>query len=248
MPRGEAARAAGLPMIVHATGLREAKASLRAGASLLVHSVWDEPVDDEFLALARQAGAYYCPTLTVAGGYHEMYEAIGAGTAPVVDDPNGCVDPRTLARLAEAAGIDARRIDATRRERTAASLGPRERTMAENLKRVHQAGIPVAMGTDAGNPLTLHGVAVYAEMEAMQAAGLKPMEVLVAATRDAARAMGRGEDLGTIEPGKLADLLVVDANPVEDVAAMRSLRLVVRGGVVRAVEELRPLPDDSPDR
>jgi len=245
---GEEARAQGLPLIVHATGLREAKAALRAGASLLVHSVWDLPVDDEFLDLAREAGTYYCPTLTVAGGYHEMYEAIGAGRSPAIDDPNGCVDPETRARLAEAAEIDASRIDATRRKRTAASLGPRERTMSDNLKRVHAAGIPIAMGTDAGNPLTLHGISVYAEMEAMQQAGLTPMEVLVAATRDAATAMGRGGDLGTIEAGKLADLLVVGANPAEDVANMRSLRLVVRGGVVRAVEELRPLPNRSPDR
>jgi len=64
------------------------------------------------------------------------------------------------------------------------------------------------MGTDAGNPLTLHGPAVYAEMEAMQAAGMSPSDVLVASTRTAALAMGRLEEIGTIEAGKVADLLV----------------------------------------
>ena len=111
--------------------------------------------------------------------------------------------------------------------------------MDQNLKRVHDAGIPVAMGTDAGNPLTLHGPSVYAEMEAMQTAGLTPSEVLVTATRGAAMAMNRLEDLGTIEQGKVADLLIVEADPAEDIANLRRLRFVVRGGVVRSIDELR---------
>ncbi|HEX6203208.1 MAG TPA: amidohydrolase family protein, partial [Thermoanaerobaculia bacterium] len=122
----------------------------------------------------------------------------------------------------------------------AARLAAGRRVADENLLRVHRAGIPVALGTDAGNPLTLHGPAVYAELEAMQAAGMTPAEVLVAATRNAARAMNR-PDLGTLAPGQAADLLVLAADPAADVAAFRRLTHVVRGGVLRAVEELRPL-------
>jgi imidazolonepropionase-like amidohydrolase len=96
------------------------------------------------------------------------------------------------------------------------------------------------MGTDAGNPLTLHGPSVYAEMEAMHAAGLSPMEVIVASTRGGAQAMGRSEEIGTLEKGKGADLLVLDADPTRDVRAFRRLRYVVRGGVVRTPEELQP--------
>ena len=113
------------------------------------------------------------------------------------------------------------------------------RTMAENLMRVHRAGIPVAMGTDAGNPLTLHGPAVYAEMEAMQKAGMTPPDVLVAATRNPARAMGREAPIGTVEPGKLADLLVVGADPPATSRTCAPGRWVVRGGVVRSLEELK---------
>ncbi len=97
------------------------------------------------------------------------------------------------------------------------------------------------MGTDAGNPLTLHGPSVYAEMEAMQAAGLTPLQVLVASTRGGARAMGREKDFGTVEKGKQADLLIVGADPTKDVANLRKVRWVVRGGVVRGIEELRAL-------
>jgi imidazolonepropionase-like amidohydrolase len=80
---------------------------------------------------------------------------------------------------------------------------------AGNLKRVSDAGIPIAMGTDAGNPFTLHGPSIYAEMEAMETAGLTPMQVLVSATQGGSRAMAREKTLGTLEKGKAADLLVV---------------------------------------
>ena len=111
--------------------------------------------------------------------------------------------------------------------------------MGTNLLRVARAGIPVAMGTDAGNPLTLHGPAVYAEMETMQRDGMRPMEVIVAATRGGARAMGRDAEFGTVEAGKAADLTIVGADPTRDVANLRRVRWVVRGGVVRSLAELR---------
>ena len=110
---------------------------------------------------------------------------------------------------------------------------------AANLKRVADAGIPIAMGTDAGNPLTLHGPSVYAEMDAMQAAGLTPMQVLVASTRGGSLAMGAESVTGTIEKGKSADLLVLSADPTKDIANLRKVRFVMRAGVLRPVETLR---------
>ncbi len=241
---GRAARAAGLPLIVHATGLREAKVALEAGASMLVHSVDDAPLDREFLDRARANGTVYCPTLTVGRGYLRLDRAAIEGRAPAVDDPNGCVDPETLAKVASTAGLSelarAQGLGAAEIAGDEAALSRRERQMAENLVAVHRAGIPIAMGTDAGNPLTLHGPAVYAELEAMEAAGLSPMEVLEAATRGGARALGRGDELGTIEKGKAADLLVLGADPTRSAKAFRSVELVVRGGVVHRVEDLRP--------
>jgi imidazolonepropionase-like amidohydrolase len=78
-------------------------------------------------------------------------------------------------------------------------------------------------------------------MEAMQAAGMSPIEVLVASTRGGAHALGRDADLGTLEKGKAADLIVLDADPVADIRNLRRLRYVMRGGVLRTVDELRPL-------
>lgn len=226
----EEARRAGIPLIVHATNLWAAKDALRAGAALLVHSVEDVPVDDEFLRLAREAGTIYTPTLTVYAGYVRL--ARRDTTLPGV--PMACVDPDTRAKLALNATLPARPAPAAGLD---AWLDRTRGITHENLRRVHAAGIPVAMGTDAGNPLTLHGVSVYDEMEAMADAGMTPMEVLVASTRNGARAMGRG-DVGTLEPGKHADLLVLDADPLAEVRNLRAVRLVVRGGEVWTREEL----------
>ena len=230
MAAGEEARKAGIPLIVHATGLREAKSALQAGAKMLVHSVWDQPVDEEFIQLARRNGAIYCPTLTVADGYSRMSSSALSGIAPAVDDPGGCVDAQTLAHLAETPQAGAGKVDPKAAERGASRNEERRRIMAVNLMKAHEAGITLAMGTDAGNPLTLHGPSVYAEMEAMQAAGLSPMEVLVASTRGGAQAMGRDKDLGTVESGKMADLLIVAADPSGAVANLRQVRYVVRAG------------------
>jgi imidazolonepropionase-like amidohydrolase len=227
---GEEARKAGLPLIVHATGLAEAKVALRAGARLLVHGVGDLPVDDEFIALARASGAVYCPTLTVLDGYVRMADAVRTRQAPAIDDPNGCVDGTIRARLEATARVDPAKVDAARAEARKARATRTAEVGRANLKRVHEAGIPVAMGTDAGNPLTPHGPSVYAEMEAMQASGLTPMQVLVASTRGGARAMGLQDEIGTVETGRAADLLVLSADPTADIAHMRRLRFVMRGG------------------
>jgi imidazolonepropionase-like amidohydrolase len=105
------------------------------------------------------------------------------------------------------------------------------------LKRVHDAGIPVALGTDAGNPLTLHGASVFMELEAMQAAGLAPQDVLVAATRNAAQAAGL-DSVGTVTAGSVADLVVLDADPLADIRNVRRIALVVRRGETYTRREL----------
>src|SRR5213596_2322722 len=180
---GDEARKVGLPLIVHATGLWEAKDALRAGARILVHSVWSGPVDEEFLTLARRQGTIYVPTLTVPDGYRQ----VAARRFDSELQPLACVDPATRVKaLATDTVARAQRLSAAvvteRATRTARNLAQ----ALANLKRVHDAGIPVAFGTDAGNPLTLHGASVFMELEAMQAAGLKPVDVLRAATRTAA--------------------------------------------------------------
>jgi imidazolonepropionase-like amidohydrolase len=233
---GREAKAVGLPMIVHATGLREAKVAVDAGAKVLVHSVDDKPVDEEFIRLMKEHGTIYCPTLTVRDGYWRMYDSVKSGKPPEVDDPQHGVDSLTLAHVASSARVGADLLAGRRIPSDSARAVPR-RIMAANLMRVYREKIPIAMGTDAGNPLTLHGPSVYAEMEAMQKAGMPAMAVLVAATRGGADAMGRLMGFGTLEPGKGGDLLVLSADPLRDVTNLRRLTYVGRGGVVRRVNQ-----------
>ena len=235
---GEAARAAKLPLIVHATDLDAAKAALRAGAQLLVHSVDDKPLDDEFIALAKQQGTIVTPTLTVVSGYVRMFESALGHTAPAIDDPNHCVDAATRAKVASTAKLDAGPVNVERLQAFAKRTADGQAIAAANLARLVAAGIPIATGTDAGNPLTLHGPAIYAEMEAMQKAGMTPMQVIVASTAIAARAARLDEVTGTIEKGKDADLLILGADPTKDVANFCKVRSVMRGGVIRGVDEL----------
>jgi imidazolonepropionase-like amidohydrolase len=108
-----------------------------------------------------------------------------------------------------------------------------------NLRKVWDAGITVVMGTDAGNIGTLHGPAVFREMAMMVQAGLTPLEVLRSATANGARALGMEDQVGAIAPGRLADLVVLDADPLEDIGNSSRIRLVVKGGAV-VVEDAEP--------
>ena len=238
---GIEARKRELPLIVHATGLVEAKAALRAGANVLVHSVEDVPVDAEFLDLAHKNGTIVIPTLTVLDGYVKMYRGAADHKIPSIDDPNKCVDHATMVNVAETASVDATSFTPARMARIEARAKTFTEITRKNLKTLADNGIPIATGTDAGNPLTLHGPAIYAEMDAMQSSGMQPVDVVIASTATAARAMGIDKQTGTIEKGKDADLLVLAADPTKDVANFRKIRYVARAGVLRAIDDLSAL-------
>jgi imidazolonepropionase-like amidohydrolase len=170
-----------------------------------------------------------------------MFRGVVDRKAPSVDDPNGCVDRATLAKVAETATLDAALAPPDRMAARQQRADRFTRVTRANLKTLIDAGIPISTGTDAGNPLTLHGSAIYAEMEAMQASGMTPMQVIVASTATASRAMGLDKQVGTIEKGKDADLVVVAGDPSLDVANFRKIRYVVRSGVVRTIADLHQL-------
>ena len=104
--------------------------------------------------------------------------------------------------------------------------------MLRNLRAVADAGIPIVMGTDAGNIGTLHGPSVFREMALMHQAGLTPLEVLRAATVNGARAMHRDREIGTIAPGRLADFVVLDADPTASVENLSRIHRVVKDGTL----------------
>jgi hypothetical protein len=99
---------------------------------------------------------------------------------------------------------------------------------------MHRAGVDFLAGTDMGpNTPVVPGAGLHDELELLVESGFTPMEALQSATRNPARYLGKLADMGTIEPGKLADLVLLDANPLEDIRNTRKVRLVVlRGRII----------------
>jgi imidazolonepropionase-like amidohydrolase len=212
---------AAVRVAVHATQLEVARAAVEAGADVLVHSVDDRPVDDAFVNLLLEHDVVYTTTLVV----HEGYDEVLGQDVELSDVEKAWGDPEVTATWEDLAKLpDGRAPPKRQRGRT-------NPVMLANLKKLQQAGVCVAAGTDAGNIGTLHGPSFHRELELMRDAGLSPAEILRAATFGSARAMGREAELGTLEKGKLADLLVLDADPLADVVNLRRIRRVVKGGV-----------------
>jgi len=225
----EAAHAAGVPLAVHATELEVAKASLRAGADFLVHSVGDAPVDDEFIALMKKNHALYCPTLFVIMGYQfALSNAWRATEAEArLADPEILRTMHDLDRIPK--DLLPQRVVKAIEEGKVPKLSA---VMAANLRTVWEAGIPVALGTDAGNIGTLHGPSVFREMELMHQAGLTSLQVLRSATVNGARALRMESEVGVIAPGKLADLVILDGDPIADLSNLSHAYRVIKNGQV----------------
>ena len=98
------------------------------------------------------------------------------------------------------------------------------------FKKLHSAGVNIAAGTDSGTPGVVIGKGLHKELELMVEAGISPMEAIVAGTRNAANNLGKGSELGTIEPGKLADIIAVSGDPLKDIRDTREIKLVIKDG------------------
>lgn len=104
---------------------------------------------------------------------------------------------------------------------------------AANLRRFVQAGGKVALGTDYAGYICKFDLGMpITEMELMQAAGMTPMQIIVAGTKHAAHVCNLDHELGTIEPGKIADVIVVEGNPLDDIHALTNVRIIIHNGEV----------------
>jgi imidazolonepropionase-like amidohydrolase len=232
---GDAAHAAGKRLAVHATELVVAKAALRAGADYLVHGVFDQPVDEEFIALAKQNDALLCPTLFVMGGYVLALSNSWNATP----EESARADPEILAAMDDLGEMPKDRIPPRLAKliEKPPQVAPPAVAM-QDLRRLVDAGVDVVMGTDAGNIGTLHGPSIHREMKLMVEAGLTPLEVLRSATVNGARALGLAGRVGEVEAGLLADLVILDADPLADIGNLAKVHRTIKGGVVYDPEVL----------
>jgi len=100
------------------------------------------------------------------------------------------------------------------------------------LNKLFNIGVKIALGTDSGAPGVSIGKAVHKELELMVEAGLSPKEAIIAGTKNAAENLGKGSELGTIEEGKLADIIAVAGNPLEEISTSRNIKLVIKDGKI----------------
>ncbi len=232
---GDAAHEAGKKLAVHATELLVAKAALRAGADYLVHSVFDQAVDDEFIALAKQNSVMYSPTLFVMQGYSLALSNQWRATPEELER----ADPEILAAMDDLNDMPAdKRPERVRKLMAKPPAQTAPIVAMTNLRKLMDAGITIVMGTDAGNIGTLHGPSIHREMWLMEASGLTPLEVLRTATTNGAEVLGLEGEIGAIAPGMIADLVIVDADPLADIGNLARVHRTLRDGVVYDPEEL----------
>jgi imidazolonepropionase-like amidohydrolase len=213
-----------LRMAVHIFYLSDARATLEGGADFIGHSVRDVPVDAAFATALKARDVCYCPTLT-----REVSTFVYESTPPWTNDAffTKGVSGDIVKQLSDPGR------QAEVRASPAYKLGQQYKAGLEvakkNLKALVDQGVRIAMGTDTGPPARFQGFFEHLEMEMMVDSGLTPMQVLMSATGDAARCH-RNNDLGVIAEGRVADLLVIGANPAENIRNLRSIEQVWMGG------------------
>jgi imidazolonepropionase-like amidohydrolase len=225
----------GLKAYVHAPILKDAKDVLLAGADGLVHGIISEPVDDEFITLMKKNPAVYITT-------HAIFEA--AADIALWARREAAFDERGLiAKDVFEVGMSPANVKQWEaRLDNLAHLKERLPVLRANLKKVSDAGILVVAGSDTSSAGSgtgvLLGLASQMELTLLVEAGLTPMQAIRAATINAARMIGREKDLGTVEAGKLADLVILGADPLADIGNVRRIDRVVKGGVIYDPAEL----------
>jgi len=230
----EEARRASIPLYVHAINLSEYRLALPLRPRAIVHGFEDAlPEGDTLLPDLAERGVFVVPTLSLFESFVRFDDHREGLDDKVL---RGSVPAFLLERMNRPEFIreekerfrQVARMDVYPWVRRALPL------FKMNTRKMHEAGLRIAVGTDAGGPVgyNFQGYNTPRELELLVEAGLTPMEAIVAATRTGAELLGAQDRLGTIEPGKLADLLILEANPLEDIRSIRSIDKVILGGAV----------------
>jgi imidazolonepropionase-like amidohydrolase len=212
----------GMRVAVHLFYLDDAKGVLDAGADLIAHSIRDKDVDDAVIAMLKRRSVCVCPTLM-----REVSTFVYESTPAWFADPFFLqhADAQAVAQLKEPARQEQMR-NSKSAQRYKVALDQANR----NLKKLSDAGVMIAMGTDTGPPARFQGYFELMELEMMAKAGLTPRQVIASATRDAARCMKLDREVGTLEAAKWADFVVLNGDPLADISNTRKIDAVYVAG------------------
>ena len=213
----------GLRAAVHIFYLKDAQAAVDSGVDLIAHSIRDQDVPAAFVNVLKTKHIAYIPTLTRDLSVF-VYE-----TRPAFFDEPFFLRGGTLYREQVDQLIKPANQEKVRGDKQAQAIKPAMEQGMKNLKILSAGGVQIAMGTDRGaadTPGRWQGYFEHVELEYMVKAGMTPMQAIVAATAGAAQAMKLDSQVGTIERGKVADLLVLNANPLDDIRNTRGIQSV----------------------
>ncbi len=219
----EEAHAQNLPLAVHTGDARDVTDAVEIGAASVEHGSWRDELPDHLLERMAAQGVYLDPTLAVAEAYSQYF----SGRADALN--NSLVEQVLPARMLKGtrefmqAG---KGVDAGKAEIFTHAL----EQARNNLVRAWKAGVPLVMGTDAGNPLVFHGPAMHRELQLWVDAGIPAWVALEAATGNAAKLLRADKQMGTLRKGLDANLLLIDGNPLIDITATERISLVVFKG------------------
>jgi imidazolonepropionase-like amidohydrolase len=208
----------GIRTTIHVSSELRSEEAIYAGTDSLAHPVIQGPVSDSFVKLMAAKKIPFASTLTIGENYSRLAE-----------HPEYLDQPLYVASFSPA-------DRATMKTKTRAEYQARMWTTwmklmtpvaEENIRKVHAAGGVVAAGTDQSS-----GPALQRELELLVQAGIKPFDVLTIATHNGAVLLGKADALGSVEPGKLADLLLLNADPTADIENVKKIAFVMKGGQI----------------
>lgn len=222
----ETAHAAGKHVVAHAHRAEEIRRAAKAGVDSIEHTgLATQPgYPEDVLALARerQATLYWCPTI----------EGLFLYPYTVDEFPERLDDPRLKADLPADIYEDVRRsLDHPERMAYFQLVRRRVPTLAHKFNQMRSTGVTLITGTDSGIPMNFHFDSTWRELDTFVRLGVAPMDALRAATYWPAKLLKR-DDLGTVAPGRLADIIVVDGDPLRSMEALRHVEHVIKDGVV----------------
>jgi imidazolonepropionase-like amidohydrolase len=212
-----------LRVAAHVYYLADAKSLVNDGVDVLAHSVRDKPVDQELISVMKRRGVWYIPTFTVDESFYLYAQHAGFMQIDFFKD---AVPPPVLTMLES----DAYSQKVNQDPKTAQHKADFAMDQ-QNLKAVYDAGVLVGFGTDSGAmPTRIPGFAEHRELEDMVQAGLTPMQAIVCATMRNAQLLGIEATRGTLRPGRRADIIVLAANPLDDITNTRSIVTIFHDG------------------
>lgn len=208
---------ADLKVAAHVFYLEDAKALVKAGVDILAHSVRDKELDTDAISAIKSKGVYYIPTLELEESFYIFGE-----------------NPAFMSSAFFRKGVDdqlAAFLKGEAKDKNSAVHRKAFQVAMENAKKVHDATANIGVGTDSGaNPYRIPGWAEHRELQLLVQAGLTPLEAIHDATQVNAKMLAIEDRTGTIEKGKQADLLVLDADPSKDIRNTEKINMIFHNG------------------